>query len=134
MARSTKKRKFSTNQPVVFRYGDRKLVGAVALVKPVGKKFIYDVLCEDGKVYTELLVDSAMNHCIDTYLTKLFYKKYNLPEDYIPEIVFDEEDETQTKPSATSKPVLEPIDEPEEEKVVDEEEVLYVDEDEDPNY
>lgn len=132
MARQSKKRKFSNNQPVVFRYGVRKLVGTVVLVKPIGKKFIYDVLCEDGKVYSDLLVDSAMSHCIDTYLTRLFYQKYNLPEDFIPEIVYDEDDEN--APKVARKPIAEPIDEPEEEKLVDEDEVLYVDEDADPNY
>lgn len=78
--------KFYTNQPVVFRYGTRKLVGKVFLIKPVGKQFIYDVLCEDGKIYEELKVDTPLNLCIDTYLTKLFYKKYDISVDMIPQM------------------------------------------------
>ena len=60
MARKGKKRKFSSGQIVVIRYSDRKLVGKVVLIRPVGKKFFYDVECEDGKIYSELLVDSAI--------------------------------------------------------------------------
>ena len=86
MARQSKRRKFVNNQPVVFRFGERKLIGKVIFSRPVGKKFTYDVLCEDTKVYSELQVDVAMNQCIDTYLTKLFYKKYNIDENFIPEI------------------------------------------------
>lgn len=78
--------KFYTNQPVVFRYGNRKLVGKVFLIKPIGKTFIYDVLCEDGKIYEELKVDTPLNLCIDTYLTKLFYKKYDISVDMIPQM------------------------------------------------
>ena len=70
----SKKRKFSNNQIVVFRFGDRKIVGKVILVRPVGKKFTYDVYAEDGKIYSELLADVPLNLSIDTYLTKLFYK------------------------------------------------------------
>lgn len=92
-----RKKKFSINQPVVFRYSDRKLVGKVSFIRPVGKKFIYDVMCEDGKEYYELSVDSNMNQCIDTYLTKLFYKKYNIDENAIPEI---ENEEVSVKTSA----------------------------------
>jgi hypothetical protein len=51
MAKQNKKRKFSNNQPVVIRFSERKMVGKVVLVRPVGKRFIYDVLCEDGKLY-----------------------------------------------------------------------------------
>ena len=86
MARQSKRRKFVNNQPVVFRFGERKLIGKVIFSRPVGKKFTYDVLCEDTKVYSELQVDVAMNQCIDTYLTKLFYKKYKIDENFIPEI------------------------------------------------
>lgn len=79
-----RKTKFSVNQPVAFRYGDRKLIGRVALIKPIGKLFVYDVLGEDGKLYEGLNVDTSLNQCIDTYLTKLFYKKYDISEDMIP--------------------------------------------------
>lgn len=79
-----RKTKFSVNQPVAFRYGDRKLIGKVAVIKPVAKQFVYDVLGEDGKLYEELGVDTTLNQCVDTYLTKLFYKKYDISEDMIP--------------------------------------------------
>lgn len=82
---SKRKTKFSVNQPVAFRFGSRKLIGQVQLIKPLGKKFVYDVLCEDGKVYEELGVDTTTNRCIDTYLTKLFYKKYDLAIEAIPD-------------------------------------------------
>ena len=85
MARQSKRRKFANNQPVVIRFGERKLVGKVVFARPIGKKFTYDVLCEDTKVYSELQVDVAMNQCIDTYLTRLFYRKYKIDETYIPE-------------------------------------------------
>ena len=78
------KKRFSTNQVVVFRFSDRKMVGRVVMVRPIGKIFNYDVLAEDGKIYEELAVDSNMNHSIDTYLTRLFYRKYNISESEIP--------------------------------------------------
>ena len=81
-----KKRKFSTNQPVVFRFSERKMVGKVVSYKPIGKRFVYDVLAEDGKVYQELDVDIDANECIDTYLTKLYYKAYNIDPNSIPEV------------------------------------------------
>ena len=86
MARKSKKRKFSNNQTVVVRFSERKIVGTVIAVKPVGKRFIYDVEGEDGTVYTDLSVDLTMNECIDTYLTKLFYQKYKIDENSIPDI------------------------------------------------
>jgi hypothetical protein len=79
-----RKTKFSVNQIVAFRYGDRKIIGKVALIKPIAKLFVYDVLGEDGKLYEELGVDTTLNKCIDTYLTRLFYKKYDISEDMIP--------------------------------------------------
>lgn len=79
-----RKTKFSVNQPVVIRYGSRKLIGTVSAIKPVGKQYVYNVIGEDGKEYDELTVDSTVNSCIDTYLTKLFYKKYNISIDNIP--------------------------------------------------
>ena len=81
MAKRIKKIKFSNNQLVVFRFGDRKIVGNVVFVKPVGKllkQFIYDVAAEDGKTYYELTVDGPVNNSIDTYLTRLFYQKYKI--------------------------------------------------------
>ena len=79
-----RKTKFSINQPVAFRFGDKKMIGYVSLVKPVGKQFVYNVVGENGKEYDDLSIDSNINACIDTYLTKLFYKKYNISEDNIP--------------------------------------------------
>lgn len=81
---SKRKTKFSVNQPVAFRYGDKKMIGHVSLIKPVGKQFVYNVIGENGKEYDELSVDTVVNACIDTYLTKLFYKKYDIPENHIP--------------------------------------------------
>ena len=51
MAKSTRKRKFSNNQIVVFRFGERKIVGKVVFARPIGKKFTYDEYAEDGKIY-----------------------------------------------------------------------------------
>ena len=59
MAKSTRKRKFSNNQIVVFRFGERKIVGKVVFARPIGKKFTYDVYAEDGKIYNELKIISA---------------------------------------------------------------------------
>jgi hypothetical protein len=81
---SKRKTKFSVNQPVAFRYGDKKMIGRVSLIKPIGKQFVYNVIGENGKEYDELSVDTVLNACIDTYLTKLFYKKYDIPEEHIP--------------------------------------------------
>lgn len=93
MAKQTKKKKFSNNQVVVFRFGERNLVGKVCNVIPVGKRsFVYDVLGEDGKTYEDLGVDAVMNHTIDTHKTKLFYKKYNISEDQIPEVELEDAD------------------------------------------
>ena len=131
MARKGKKRKFSSGQIVVIRYSDRKLVGKVVLIRPVGKKFFYDVECEDGKIYSELLVDSAMNQCIDTYLTKLFYKKYKIDENFIPEI-------ENSVPILNTKSALDSlIESATTEDVITEEEPetpLFEDDEVDPNY
>jgi len=81
---SKRKTKFSVNQPVAFRYGDKKMIGTVSLIKPIGKQFVYNVVGENGKEYDELGVDLAVNMCIDTYLTRLFYRKYDISEDHIP--------------------------------------------------
>ena len=132
MARQSKRRKFVNNQPVVFRFGERKLIGKVIFSRPVGKKFTYDVLCEDTKVYSELQVDVAMNQCIDTYLTKLFYKKYNIDENFIPEI-------ENSVPILNTKSALDSlIDSATTEEVITEEEEpetpLFEDDEVDPNY
>ena len=131
MARQSKRRKFVNNQPVVFRFGERKLIGKVIFSRPVGKKFTYDVLCEDTKVYSELQVDVAMNQCIDTYLTKLFYKKYNIDENFIPEI-------ENSVPILNTKSALDSlIESATTEEVVTEEEPetpLFEDDEVDPNY
>ena len=131
MARQSKRRKFVNNQPVVFRFGARKLIGKVIFSRPVGKKFTYDVLCEDTKVYSELQVDVAMNQCIDTYLTKLFYKKYNIDENFIPEI-------ENSVPILNTKSALDSlIESATTEEVITEEEPetpLFEDDEVDPNY
>lgn len=129
MAKSTKKRKFSNNQIVVFRFGERKIVGKVIFARPIGKKFTYDVFAEDGKIYNELYVDSIVNMSIDTYLTKLFYKKYNLNENSIPDVSED------ILPALAALSVVEPtIDDSAEEDTVEEEKEFFLDEDADPNY
>lgn len=131
MAKQSKRRKFVNNQPVVFRFGERKLIGKVIFSRPVGKKFTYDVLCEDTKVYSELQVDVAMNQCIDTYLTKLFYKKYNIDENFIPEI-------ENSVPILNTKSALDSlIESATTEEVITEEEPetpLFEDDEVDPNY
>lgn len=131
MARQSKRRKFVNNQPVVFRFGARKLIGKVIFSRPVGKKFTYDVLCEDTKVYSELQVDVAMNQCIDTYLTKLFYKKYKIDENFIPEI-------ENSVPILNTKSALDSlIESATTEEVITEEEPetpLFEDDEVDPNY
>lgn len=128
MARQSKRRKFANNQPVVIRFGERKLVGKVVFARPIGKKFTYDVLCEDTKVYSELQVDVAMNQCIDTYLTRLFYRKYKIDETYIPEA-----DDDIINISSMSNSLIE---EPEvvEEDVTEDEGLLFEDDEIDPNY
>jgi hypothetical protein len=128
MAKQSKRRKFSNNQPVVFRFGERKLFGKIIFARPIGKKFTYDVLCEDGKVYSELHVDVAMNQSIDTYLTRLFYKKYKIDENFIPEI------EKDILPVATSTSLIEDSEIEEETLTEEKEDVLYTDEEFDPNY
>jgi hypothetical protein len=87
------KRKFYAGQTVVFRFSERKLVGKVIESVPVGKnKFLYEVEGEDGKVYSEMPLDAEMNYTIDSYLTKLFYRKYNISADTLP--VTEEEEST----------------------------------------
>ena len=132
MAKQNKKRKFSNNQPVVIRFSERKKVGKVVLVRPVGKRFIYDVLCEDGKLYQELDVDVSMNECIDTYLTRLFYQKYGIDENAIPEIEEDAPALSVKQIAATL--IEEPVVEEEEAPFEMDEEVLFDEEDLDPNY
>jgi len=128
MAKGTKKRKFSNNQIVVFRFGKRNLVGKVCNIKPVGKRtFIYDIKGEDGILYEDLGVDAVMNHTIDTHKTKLFYKKYNLSEDHIPDI---EAEEVEMDTDSVVEPALEVN-----EAVKDSEnENLFSEEDADPNW
>jgi hypothetical protein len=78
---SKSKSRLSTGQTVVFRFSDKNLVGTVNAIKPIGKKYFYDVLCENGKVYENLPIDSKINETIDTYLTSIFYKKYQIEVD-----------------------------------------------------
>jgi hypothetical protein len=134
MTKRTKKRKFSNNQLVVIRFGDRKIVGKVVFIRPIGKKFIYDVECEDGKTYSELTVDTTFNSCIDTYLTRLFYQKYKIDENAIPEIEDDE-------PALNTEKIVETLvdnsetEEEESEYVFDEEDAaMFADEDSNPDY
>lgn len=132
MARQTKRRKFSNNQPVVIRFGTRKLIGKVVFIRPVGKQFTYDVLCEDQKVYPELGVDTALNLCIDTYLTKLFYQKYKIDPNLIPEI---DNSVLTPEPGTLTQSVLEDSDELTEEATSEvDDDILFQDEDLDPNY
>jgi hypothetical protein len=127
MANIIRKRKFSNNQIVVFRFGERNLVGKICDVKQVGKRsFIYDVKGEDGIIYEELGVDAIMNHTIDTYKTKLFYKKYNISEDRIPEI---EQEDAELGDSIDSE-----TEEVAETSSKTDEETLFSDEDTDPNW
>lgn len=131
MNRQSKKKKFSNNQIVVFRFGPRNLVGKISNVKPVGKRtFIYDVTGEDGKVYEDLLVDNIMDHTIDTALTKLFYKKYNISEDTMPEIEDDnaEIDANSIQDSEDSELETETAESD------NDEESLFSEEDTDPNW
>jgi len=85
--------KFIKGQTVVFRFGQTNLVGKIVASKPNGKKTVYDVHCENGKIYEDLLVDTTMNQCIDTRLTKLFYEKHGINEFTIPEHLETEEPE-----------------------------------------
>lgn len=132
MARQSKRRKFTNNQPVVIRFGTRKLVGKVVFIRPIGKQFTYDVLCEDQKVYPELGVDTVLNLCIDTYLTKLFYQKYKIDPNLIPEI---DNSVLTPEPGTLTQSVLEDSDELAEEANSEvDDDVLFQDEDLDPNY
>ena len=129
MAKGTRKKKFSNNQLVVFRFGERNLVGNVCDVKQVGKRtFIYDVKGEDGIIYEDLGVDAVMNHTIDTHKTRLFYKKYNIGEDQMPSI--EQEDialDTTYITSSSSEEIAVEPEKPEEEN-------LFTEEDSDPNW
>jgi len=138
MARSIKRRKFSNNQTVVFRFGDRNIVGQVVFSRPIGKRFIYDVAAEDGKIYYELPVDVPYNETIDTYLTRLFYKKYKMDEDGIPEIEDEDGPILNVTNVATSLIEVSESEAVEEEEVdefeLDEDDIIIIDEDADPNW
>ena len=126
-----KKKKFSNNQPVVFRFSDRRLIGTIVQVKPIGKKFLYDVLGENGSLYSDLEVDVEMNHSIDTYLTKLFYKKYDIDENAIPEIEHEVPETSMTLNYRSQE--SEEYEHVSDERLIDRE--MFYDEDElDPNY
>ena len=129
MPKGIKKRKFSNNQIVVFRFGQRNLVGKVCNIKPVGKRsFIYDVKGEDGIVYEDLGVDAIVNHTIDTHKTKLFYKKYNISEDQIPEVEAEEvEVDTESVVEAEEEA-------PAKETESTDDDALFSEEDTDPNW
>lgn len=134
MAKRIKKRKFSNNQLVVFRFGDRKIVGNVVFVKPIGKQFIYDVAAEDGKTYYELTVDGPVNNSIDTYLTKLFYQKYKIDDSVIPEVEYETHSINSKKLVDTIIETPEEIEENEEYELDEEDSLLFTEEDADPNY
>lgn len=127
-----KKRKFSNNQIVVFRWGNRNLVGKVCFVRPLpNRRFLYDVAGEDGKVYTELEVDVSMNQCIDTYLTRIFYQAHDIDEKSIPAIE-DESSEAFTITDLASTMLDTPeVSNSEDPIVIDEEGLLFSEEDED---
>jgi hypothetical protein len=132
MAKQIKKKKFSNNQVVVFRFGERNLVGKVCNIKPVGKKsFVYDVTGENGIVYEELTVDSVVNHTIDTRLTKMYYKVKGISEDIIPEVE-QEGPEMDTESVISSK--KDESEERESTKIQKDEETLFSEEDTDPNW
>ncbi len=97
------------NQTVVFRYNDRALVGQVYEIKTIGKATVYDVLCEDGKVYSDLKVDTVANECIDTRYTRLFYLKYKIDENSIPEHDSVEHITADAIEPETVQEVLEPV-------------------------
>ena len=75
------------NQIVIFRFGSRNLVGKVIDVRPINKKLGYLLLGEDGKEYGHMFVDTGYQECIDTNLTKIFYKHYGMDINAIPESV-----------------------------------------------
>lgn len=123
-----RKKRFSINQIVVFRNNSRNLVGKVHEIKSVGKTTLYDVLCEDGKIYSDLSVDHVANQCIDTRLTKMFYKKYSIDENSIPgpdsHVYIPEEVAAAVADSEFVAEDVEPITD----------EILYELEDADPNW
>lgn len=122
------KKKFSNRQIVVFKFGDRNLVGRVCNIKPVGKKaFIYDVKGENGITYEDLTVDAEMKHSIDTHMTKLFYIKNGISEEIMPGYEMNEA-ELDVDPGLM--PLVEAVDERDSRS----EEILYEREDSDPNY
>jgi hypothetical protein len=92
------KKKFSNKQIVVFKanVSDPYRVGRVVMSKPVGKTFIYDVLCENGITYTELTVDQPNLSGIDSYRTNLFYQKYNMHDSIPGWLDIDESDDVES--------------------------------------
>jgi hypothetical protein len=110
------KTKYSNNQIVVFRFGDRNLVGKIIDVRPVNKRISYLILGEDGKEYGHMFADTDYAECIDTNLTKIFYKNYNLDLNAIPEKVEE---------AAAIKIKAKPVTEIEEIEQEDDEAVLF---------
>jgi hypothetical protein len=80
-----RKKRFSINQTVVFRFSGRNLVGKIQAIDAATKTVAYDILGEDGKLYAGVLVDVVGSYAIDTNLTRLFYKANNLDELGIPD-------------------------------------------------
>lgn len=126
-----KKRKFSVHQIVVFRFSDRKLVGEVVSYKPMGKRYVYDVLSENGKLYPSLDVDIEANECIDTYLTKLYYQKHKIDANSIP--VLDDDEPILYSNELSEIHTEEPDDEDDSDDD-DYREMLFDEDDMDPNY
>lgn len=124
-----RKKRFSLNQIVVFRNNTRNLVGKIYEIKSVGKATLYDVLCEDGKIYSELGVDQVANQCIDTKLTRLFYKKYDIDENSLPGA-----DSHVHIPDNAIEPIMPDSEIDSEIHVPITDEILYELEDSDPNW
>lgn len=122
-----KKSKFSINQIVIFRFGSRNLVGKVIDVRPINKKIGYLLLAEDGKEYGHMFVDTSHSECIDTRLTKIFYKTYNMDINSIPEYI--EEVATINIKSNTTSNIEEEVQEEDEQVLFDFDEAIPFEED-----
>ena len=66
--------------------------------------------------------------CIDTYLTRLFYKKYKIDENYIPDVSND------PIPAVSAQSLIEEPEIVENDNPSEPEEKLYDDDEYDPNY
>ena len=66
-------KRLNINQVVVVRNYGKNFVGKVQAFQQIGKKFLYSVRGEDGKVYTDLPLDSS-KYAIAADLTKKYCK------------------------------------------------------------